>query len=90
MDQYIAKLRSKIKDKPVMLGIYLWSYSKGDRCPMDPVLFEMQLKHYFELLKAKEIEGIIFCSSTVGDADLESNRILKRYIEEQGDTVLEE
>jgi len=89
MQTYLDKLAAKIKDKPVMLGIYLWSYSKNERKPMDPVLFEMQLKYYFQLLRAGKIEGIIFCSSTVGDADLESNRILKRYIRQYGELEID-
>jgi len=52
---------------------------------MDPVLFEAQLARYFELLKTGRADGVIFCSSTVGDADLESNRILKRYLRDNGD-----
>jgi hypothetical protein len=37
------------------------------------------------LLKDGKIDGVIFCSSTIGDADLETNRILKKYVREQGD-----
>lgn len=88
MRMYLDKLAEKIGDKPVMLGVYLWCYAASERKPMDPELFEMQLKYYFELLKDAKIEGIIICSSTIGDADLETNRILKRYIEEQGQTEI--
>ena len=56
---------------------------------MDAVLFEKQLKRYFSLLEKGEIEGVIFCSNTVGDADLESNRILKRYIAEHGNREIQ-
>ena len=44
-----------------------------------------QLKKYFGLLQNNEVEGIIFCSSTVGDAPTTSNKILKQYIAEYGD-----
>ena len=83
MDEQLEKVFALTKDKPVMLGIYLWDYKK--RREMDPKLFETQLAHYFNLLKDGKIDGVIFCSSTIGDADLETNRILKKYVREQGD-----
>ena len=86
MESYLEKLRTITKEKPLMLGIYLWDYSKDSNRPMNPVLFEKQLSHYFSLLKAEKIQGVIFCSSTVGDATLQTNAILKKYIAEQGDT----
>lgn len=70
-----------------MLGIYLWDYDKNQT--MDSVLFEKQLRKYFELLKEKKIEGVIFCSNTVGDAGFETNRILKSYINEWGDIEID-
>ncbi|MBQ3505661.1 MAG: hypothetical protein IJA89_02690 [Clostridia bacterium] len=85
VEEYLKKLFTIAKGKPVMLGIYLWDYLDEGTKPMDPVLFEKQLKRYFGLLENGEIEGVIFCSSTVGDADLETNKILKRYIAEYGD-----
>ena len=51
---------------------------------MEATLFEMQLKKYIERLQNEEIEGIILCSNTVGDAPLETNKILKEYIEKYG------
>ncbi len=82
MEEYLKKLSEITKGKPTMLGIYLWDYA-GEKA-MDSLLFENQLSHYFELLKQKSIEGVVFCSSTVGDAPLETNKILKSYIKEQG------
>lgn len=86
-ETHIQKLLSVIGDKPLMLGMYLFDYGTGG-IPMDPVLFEDQLRLYFEYLRRGKTEGIIFCSSTVGDADLETNRILKKYIAEYGETEL--
>ena len=85
METYLEKLFALAKGKPVMLGIYLWDYVSVGKQPMDSVLFEKQLQRYFGLLREKKIEGIIFCSSTVGDADLETNKIFKRYVVEYGD-----
>ncbi len=85
MEEYLEKLYKIVGDKPLMLGVYLWDYSTGKpENPMDSELFEKQLKHYFNLLTEKKIEGVIFCSGIIGDADLETNKILKKYIKEQG------
>ena len=90
VEEYLKKLFAIAKGKPVMLGIYLWDYLDDGTKAMDPVLFEKQLKRYFGLLENGEIEGVIFCSSTVGDADLETNKILKRYIAEYGDREIKQ
>lgn len=82
MEAYLEKLKSLTGDMPVMLGIYLWNY--GEQSPMDPGLFQKQLSYYFDLTERGEIQGVIFCSNTIGDADLETNRILKAYIREVG------
>ena len=66
--------------KSIMLGVYLWDYLDVGTKPIDPVLFEGQLQRCFALLEGGVVEGVVFCSSTVGDADLESNAILKTYI----------
>ncbi len=89
METYLEKLFSLAKGKQVMLGTYLWDYSEEANCPMDAALFEKQIKAYFELLTEKKIDGVIVCSNTIGDADLETNRILKKYIELYGDTEIE-
>ena len=86
-ESHIKKLTSLIKGKPLMLGVYLFDYGTGN-IPMDAGLFEAQLSLYFRHLRDGEADGVIFCSSTVGDADLETNRILKKYIAEYGDMEL--
>lgn len=88
MDEYLDKLFSITKGIPVMLGVYLMDYCK-EFTQMDSKLFDMQLRNYFERLKKNTIEGIIVCSSTVGDAPLETNRILKKYISEYGDITVD-
>ncbi|MBR6523725.1 MAG: hypothetical protein IKT39_03840 [Clostridia bacterium] len=89
MDEYLEKLFAITKDKPVMLGVYVWDYSTAEGKLMDTKLFEQQLGRYFDMLKTKEIEGVIICSSTLGDADLETNKVLKKYIAEQGDIEID-
>lgn len=84
MDIYLEKLFALVKDKPVMLGVYLWDYSEEANRPMNTALFKEQMECYFNLLISKRIEGVIFCSNTIGDATLETNKILKEYIEKYG------
>ena len=84
VEEYLKKVFAIAKGKPVMLGVYLWDYLDEGTKPMDALCLEKQVKRYFDLLEKGEIEGVIFCSSTIGDADLEANRILKRYIAEYG------
>ena len=90
MEEYLEKLNKIVKDKPLMLGMYLWDYTGKITKPMNTELFEKQLKHYFGLLKENKIEGVIFCSSTIGDAPLETNAILREYIAEYGDTEIDD
>lgn len=80
--EYAEYVKTAAGDKKCMFGMYLWDY--GAQKVMEPERFEKQLKSYFGFLKEGKIDGVIFCSSTVGDADLETNRILKDYIARYG------
>lgn len=89
-EEYFSKLKNIAKGKPLMLGIYQYDYSASDEgTQMDPELYKKQIEYYFDLLKNKEIEGVIFCSSTIGDANLETNKLLKKYISQQGNTIID-
>ncbi|MBE6560704.1 MAG: hypothetical protein E7662_06235 [Ruminococcaceae bacterium] len=85
----IERLRALIGDKPLMLGVYLWDYGGGAR-PMDPARFEEELQLAFDGLRSGEFAGVVFCSSTVGDADLDTNRMLKEYIIQFGNDAVPE
>lgn len=95
LPQYLDKFFKLTKGKRVMMGMYLWDYAICDPAnndtnhPMDAVLFEEQLKLYIDMLRKKDIEGIIFCASTVGDSGSEANRILKEYVQKYGDIEIE-
>jgi len=88
MDKYLERYFEIAKGKKKMLGIYLYDYLDDRTQPMDIVLYKKQMDKYFSLLIEKKIDGIIFCSNTVGDAPLETNRVLKEYIEKYGDIEL--
>ncbi|MBR2930640.1 MAG: hypothetical protein IKC32_05360 [Clostridia bacterium] len=82
--QYVERIKAIVKNKPLMLGVYVWDYGGGGK-PLSAELFETQLSYYFDLLRKKDIEGVVFCSNTLGDAPLATNRILKDYIKRYGD-----
>lgn len=75
---YMTKARKLAGEKPLMMGIYLWDYAAG--CAMDTDRFVHQLQVYLKALEMEKIEGIVFCSGAIGDADLETNRILKETL----------
>ena len=79
----IKKLLALADGRPVMLGVYLWDYAQ--KKAMDSEIFIRQLSDCKARLISGEIEGVVFCSSTLGDADIETNRILKNWVLENGD-----
>ena len=89
-EEYLEKFFSITKGKKVMLGVYLWDYGGEETGPMDETLFRKQLSLYFDLLENGKIEGIIFCSNTIGDCDLETLKILKEYIAEYGERKIKQ
>ena len=89
LEESLDRLFALANGKPVMLGIYVWDYGTGGK-PMDINLFQRQLDLYFDFLRQKKIEGIVFCSSTLGDAPLETNKMLKDYIKRYGDEEIPE
>lgn len=88
IDEITDSILEKANGKPVMLGVYLWDYASKTYMPTD--LFKRQLDKYFGLLAEGSISGIVFCSSTLGDAPLETNAVLKEYIKLYGGTDIKE
>lgn len=80
MQMYLDKFFNLAKGKKTMLGVYLYDYSVNK--VMDTDVFEKQTRCYFDLLKTDAADGVVICSSTIGDADLETNKVLKKLIEE--------
>lgn len=85
MEKHLEKYFSIAQNNKKMLGVYLWDYKDVGKQPMDAALFEKQVRRYFGLIEENAVDGVIFCSNTVGDADLETNKILKQCIAEYGD-----
>ena len=82
----MEKVFALAKGKPVMMGVYLWDYAQ--KRAMDTELFIRQLNEGRDMLLSGKLEGMVFCSSTLGDADIETNRILNRWVKKNGDTRL--
>ncbi len=80
----MEKVRALANGKPIMMGVYVWDYAQ--KSPMKTELFTDQLELGRKMLCSGEIEGMVFCSSTLGDADIETNRILKQWVKDNGDT----
>ena len=83
MDALVKRFGALVPGKKKMLGIYLWDYP-GVR-PMDTALFQRQIETYFGRLREKSVDGVIFCSGAIGDAKLETNRILKEAVKKYGE-----
>jgi hypothetical protein len=83
IEDYTKRIKALAGDIPVMMGAYLWDYSINK--PMDSTLFKKQLEFSFDLIIKGELEGAVICSNTIGDADIETNRILKEYLKKYGD-----
>lgn len=83
LETHLEKFFRLFPEKRKMLGIYLWGYAEG--MPMEPHRFQKQLQTYTKLLEDGKIEGIIFCSSCIGDAPLPTNLELKQFLAENAD-----
>lgn len=89
IEEYLQKLFILAEGKKVMLGSYLWDWYDTNSKPMDGSSFEKQIKRYFEMLEQGQMEGIVFCSNTVGDANSAVNLILKKYVAEYGNREIQ-
>lgn len=78
VEKHVQRFFELAKGKRKMLGIYLYDYASEK--VMELSRFKRHLDYAVELLKAGEIEGIIFCSGCIGDMDLQANKYLKEYI----------
>lgn len=77
-EEYLKKVFALAKGKPVMPGIYFWDYSAGKPMPIE--LYKKQLDRAIDLTVNKQAAGIVFCSGAIGDAELETQTMLKEYL----------
>ena len=70
-------------DKRIVLGNYMWDY--GNAQHMRPEDMQYQLDLQYQMLKSKEIDGIIFCSNCTADCGLETSDMVRDFIAKHGD-----
>lgn len=88
IDEKLEKFYKIVKPhNKTMLGVYVYDYAGEKEMDMD--FFKKQLHLYYEYVISKKAQGMVVCSSTLGDADLETNKVLKAFIKEKGNTVID-
>ena len=87
LEENIYKVRKLFPNKPVYVGMYMWDY--GARKELPDELMQHQLDVVYRLIKNKTIEGVIFCSNTIADNGIKAVYMVKDWIAEHGDEVIE-
>jgi len=83
----LAKLRTLSGDQPIYGGLYMWDY--GNKKEISDDLMQLQLDTYYELLRNKEIAGVIVCSNCCADVGLRSSVMVRDWIRLHGDEEIE-
>ena len=78
LETHLNRFFSLAENHKTMLGVYLWDYH-GSR-PVAIEAFDTQLTRYFDCLADGKTDGVVICSNTIGDADLDTCRCLKERI----------
>jgi len=82
LDSNIQKFIEKTPGKRHLVGCYMWNY--GEQKPLTMNQMKYQLDIYYQWLKNKKIEGIIFCSNAIADIELETVEYTRKWIAEMG------
>lgn len=80
------KAEPDFKGKKMLIGIYMYDF--GARKPVPVELMEMQCNFALELLKEGRIDGVIFEANSVMGVGFESERWLRRWVDEVQYTVV--
>ncbi|NLW50796.1 MAG: hypothetical protein GXY85_08135 [Candidatus Brocadiaceae bacterium] len=83
IDENVAKLCRITPGKRRLAGCYLWNY--GESRPMTAGQMEYQCARYLDGIRSGDLDGIVFCASTLTDIGLESVEWLRGWIREVGD-----
>lgn len=83
----LAKLRALSGDQPIYGGLYMWDY--GNKKEISDDLMQLQMDTYYELLKNKEIAGVIVCSNCCADVGLKASDMVRDWIRLHGDEEIE-
>jgi hypothetical protein len=83
IDASLTRLCRITPRKRRLAGCYLWNY--GECRPMTVAQMEFQCGKYLQWIARGDLDGIIFCSNTLGDIGLESAEWLRTWIGEVAD-----
>ena len=83
LESNFDKLNSQVRGKRILAGCYMWDY--GGRKPMTIEQMQFQCKTYYDWLKDKRIDGIVFCSNCILDLGLSAVEWTRKWINEIAD-----
>ena len=86
MKDNLAFLVSKVRDRKVNLGIYLWDFSAGR--PLDDKLMEYQLDMVLELLHSGQVNGVMICASCIMGVGIHAEEIFAQWLKKHGDEII--
>jgi len=87
LEANLPRAKALARDKPLVLGCYMWDY--GAQRPMPVGAMERQCQLGLDWLKRGEVAGMIFLASCIADLGLEAVEWTRRWIATVGDEPLE-
>jgi hypothetical protein len=87
LDRNLADLCRITPGKRRLAGCYLWNY--GECKPMTTAQMDYQCARCLEWIRKGDLDGVVFCASTLVDIGLESVEWLRTWIKEVGDEDLQ-
>jgi hypothetical protein len=81
----VAKVRELVgPEKAIVMGIYMWDF--GGRREVPDELMHRQLDTGLELMRGKELSGLVFHPTSLVNKKVSSVEIARRWIAKYGDT----
>ena len=84
---YAARLAELTGNKPLLLCIYVYDFGNGEKISYD--LMRRQLEVCEEMIRAKQIYGVVILGTCMMDLDWEANKALYDWLDERADTTIE-
>ena len=84
---YAARLAEISGNKPLLLCIYVYDFGNEKKIPYD--LMRHQLEVSEEMIRAREVYGVVILGTCMMDLDWEANKALYDWLDERADTTIE-